>query len=155
MSVKILMCPYYYEHFLQSGVRIIKRAAHFHCECEEKEHQMFVYFCSAHPFGSTVFNHVGSNEEVETSYFCKKKDSHELCEYCINVGYSFNFSARKVCLNDLPDCVSRRFTTLNKHLRSINYDPFFYWDKKNNRVEISLDNPNMPKIPNKTDYNIV
>ena len=60
--------------------------------------------------------------------------------------YSLNFRAHKICLNKLPDFMKPRVKTLNVHLDAINCDPFFYWDKKNNPAEISLDNPKMPKI---------
>ena len=66
--------------------------------------------------------------------------------------YSLNFRAHKICLNKLPDFMKPRVKTLNVHLDAINCDPFFYWDKKNNPAEISLDNPKMPKILPKTDY---
>ena len=72
MPVKILMCPCYKDYFLQSGEAIIKCLAHFHCKCDEKNHQMYVHFCKCHPFGSTVLNHLRSNEETETACFLNK-----------------------------------------------------------------------------------
>lgn len=73
----------------------------------------------------------------------------------ISACYSLNFRAHEICLNKLPDFMRSRVKTLNGHLGSINCNPFFYWDKKNNRVEISLDNPKMPKILAKTGYRLV
>ena len=84
--------------------------------------------------------------------FAKKKDSHELSQMSRSARYSLNFRAHKICLNKLPDFMKARVKTLNVHLDAINCDPFFYWDKKNNPAEISLDNPKMPKILPKSDY---
>ena len=151
MPVKILTCPCTKDYFIQTGVPVIKHLVHFHCKYEEKKHEMFVHFCCGHPFGSTTLNIIDSNGDVNNKCFCGKKKSHELCQMCITILYSLNFRVHKICLEKLPDFMKPRVKTLNEYLGEINCDTFFYWDRKNSRVEISLDNPQMPKITAKTD----
>ena len=47
---------------MQTGVPIVKYLVYFHCRCEEKKHEIFVQFCSSHPFGTTVLNVVDSDD---------------------------------------------------------------------------------------------
>ena len=44
-----------------------------------------------------------------------------------------------------------RVKSFYEYLKHLDCDPFFYFGKDNSRVEISLDNPQMPKITAKTD----
>ena len=71
---------------------------------------------------------------------------------CISIRYSLNFKTRRICLEKLPGSMVPKVKPLNEYLEHTDCDPFCYWDRRNNRVEISLDNPNMPKITAKTDY---
>ena len=71
---------------------------------------------------------------------------------CISIRYSLNYRVHKIFLEKLPGFMKIRVKTLHEYLEQINYDPLFYWDRKNNRVEISLANPKMPKILTRTHY---
>ena len=50
----------------------IKHLIHFHYKCEEKDHELFVHFCSGHPRGTTLLAITGADGFSETKCFYKK-----------------------------------------------------------------------------------
>ena len=77
--------------------------------------------------------------------------ANQLCQYCITIRYSLNFRCHKICFEKLPDFMVPRVKAFDEYLKQIDCDPFFYFDKDSSRVEISLDNPQIPKITARTD----
>ena len=61
---------------------------------------------------------------------------------------SVNFRCHKICVEKLPDCMVPRVKASDEYLKQIDCDPI---DKDSSRVEISLDNLQMPNITVRTD----
>ena len=80
--MKILMCSCYKDYFLESGHPIIKHLIHFHCKREDKDHDVFVHFCGAHPYGATI-PAVVENDIAHKKCFCRIENHNRLREYCI------------------------------------------------------------------------
>ena len=174
MPVKIFMCPCYKDYFKEKGRSYIKHLIDFHCKCKEDDHEIFVHFCSSHPWVSTILSIPDSNGDFQRKCFCRSQHANEICQHCIAVRYSLNFQCHKICIdkpgpfknNSLSDYLKKevpealkindlgeylrtmRVTPLNDYLKELDSDPFFYFE--NNRVEISWDNP-AEKVPKKTD----
>lgn len=151
MPVKILICPWYKDYFKEIEVPILRYFLPFNCKCDEKDHEIFVHFCSSHPYGTTLLNIVQPNDVVKTKCFCKREHANSICQYCIHIRYSLNFSCHKFFLEKLSGFMVSRVKSFSGYLQQWNCDPFFYFDKDKNKISISLDNPLMDKIPSRTD----
>lgn len=108
-----------------------------------------MHFCGSHRYGATILNIIG-NDIVQRKCFCKRETANRLYEFCRQIRYRLNFRCHKICLDKVPDFMLPRVKALSKYLREIDCDPFFHY--KNNRIEISLDNPEMDKIVVETDH---
>ena len=152
MPVKIFMCSCYKDYFKDEGHPYIKHLIHFHCKCEENDHEIFVHFCSMHPWGATILSIIGSNGDVQKKCFHRSQHVNEICQHCIALRYSLNFRCHKICL-DKPDSFknnplgqylkkevpeasrinalgeySRKtgVTPLDDYLKELDLDPFFF-----------------------------
>ena len=54
-------------------------------------------------------------------------------------------------MNRLPDVLIDKVVSLDDYLKKIDCDPFFYLSKNTSITEVSLDNPEKPKMPVRTD----
>ena len=141
MLAKILMCECYKETFDSEGNDCIKKAIHFQCKCKDKHH-MSVLFCKDHPYGSN-FNY----QLVERKCLCANGVLYEVCQFCFNVRYLLNFKYFKIYLR-----FENELVTIRQYFKSIKEcEPFFFYDEGSNYIEISLDNPDEPKISVNTD----
>ena len=130
---------------------------YFHCKCKEDDHEIFVHFCSSHPWGSTILSITDSNGDFQRKCFCRSLLANEICQHCIAVRYSLKFRCHKNCIdkpgsfknNSLSDYLKKevpeaskisdfgeylrmRVTPLNDYLKELDSDPFF-------TLRISLD----------------
>lgn len=108
-----------------------------------------MHFCGSHRYGATILNIIG-NDIVQRKCFCKRETASRLYEFCRQIRYRLNFRCHKICLDKVPDFMLPRVKALSKYLREIDCDPFFHYE--NNRIEISLDNPEMDKIVVEIDH---
>ena len=99
MPVKILMCPCYKDYFKDGGHPYIKHLIHFHCKCKEDDYEIFVHFCSLHPWGTTILSMTDSNGNFQKKCFCRSQHANEICQHCIAVRYSLNFRCHKICID--------------------------------------------------------
>ena len=140
------MCGCYKEKFDSEGNDYIKKAVHFHCKCKDK-HRMYVLFCKDHPYGSN-FNY----QMIERKCLCANSLSHEVCQFCFNVRYLLNFKCFKICMENIPLSHENELVTIRQYFKSMKKcEPFFFYNKGSNYIEISLDNPDEPKSSEGTD----
>ena len=150
MPVKILMCPCNKDYFLEANHSYDKHLIHFHCKREEKQDEIFVHFCRAHPFGITIAYVTDPDDVAEKTCFCERRSVNGICQRCIAISYNLNFKCHKFCLEKVPDFMKPEVKVLDRYLKKLHAVSFFYFE--NNRVEISLDNPEMEKIAAVTDH---
>lgn len=148
--MKILISPCYKDYFLEANHPYNKHLTHSHCKCEEKHDEIFVHFCKSLPFGITITYVTDPDDVVEKKCFCERKRANEICQLCIVIRHTLNFKCHKLCLEKVPDFMRPEVNVLDRYLKELHVEPLFYFE--NNRVEISLDNPEMEKIPVRTDY---
>ena len=74
-----------------------------------------MHFCGPHPYETTISYVADANDVAEKKRFSKKKSATELCQFCIAIKYSLNFTCHKVCLEKLPDFMVPRVKALNKY----------------------------------------
>lgn len=106
----------------------IKHIIHFHCKCDQ-DNEIFVYFCSSHPFGTSmaaVTDHTGS---IQKKYFCYKEHANSFCQYCCSIRYSKSFCCHKLCVEDYEyfrDFLKEhKAVPLNEYLKKLPCEPFF------------------------------
>ena len=88
------MCSCYKDQFKKERNSYIKHIIHFHCKCKEY-HEIFVYFCSEHKFGSkipTIANYTGT---IRDKCYCARVLANEICQFCCQVRYTLNFTCHK------------------------------------------------------------
>lgn len=107
----------------------------------EKDHKIFVHFCSPHPYGTTIPSIV-QNDFVQTKCYCKKELYSIMCKFCIQVRYNLNFRCR-----NLPDFLKLKL--FSDYLKQLDCEPCLYFD--GNLVRTSLDNLEMDKVPSQID----
>ena len=83
---------------------------------------------------------------------CSVLDSHEICGFCHQVKYLFNYKANKFCLKLIPESIYENIVMPFQCFKSMpGCEPFFVWNKDLNRFEIYLDNPFEPYTIKQTD----
>ena len=119
MLAKISMCSCNVGEFHREENEYIKKICHFYCHCRD-EHETFVYTCKAHAFIATRV------EGMDFQHRCEKRDSSQVCDFCIQVKYLLNFRAYKICLKKIPEKFQQHLVSLDKYLEEMNFcEPFF------------------------------
>ena len=121
MVLKILMCCFYKEEFLENVYEYKKKIIHFHCKCGDEHPSHFVLFCKEHSYGADFGLFSPRNESSQ----CKKCHDHQYCTFCSSIGYSLNFKSFKICVDKLLDLFVAKIITLDQYFKRMNCDPFF------------------------------
>ena len=126
------MCRCSAEKFQNEGNEYVRKLCHFNCKYNDS-HIVYILSCEKHPY-------VASNiSEMDPKCKCPSIGALEICNFCRQVRYLFNFRAFKFCLKRI---LQDHVVTTNQHFKRMSgCQPFFDYSKELGRTDIYLDNP--------------
>ena len=122
ISKVIICCCYKGEFFNLPGNVCFMQRTHMKCMCQ-REQFLYVLFCEEHIYGSQF---VSRGFEFEEKCNCTDAGPQEVCNFCFSVRYILNFKCHKLCINNLPEILVDKVVPLDKYLKKIDCDPFFF-----------------------------
>ena len=145
MLAEILMCSCYTQLFHEEGHEYIKKLCHFKCKCNDK-HLVYVLSCKKHPFVAATI------PEMDPKCQCPFIDQQDICNFCYQVRYLFNFRTFKFCLKRIPENFQDHLVTTNQYFKSTpGCQPIFSYRQDFEKIDIFLNNPSENFVIKKTD----
>ena len=112
MLAEMLMCSCYAQQFHEEGDGYFKKLYHFKCKCNNK-HVVYNLSCKKHPFVTAKI------PEMDPKSQCAFIGPQEICNFCRQVIYLFNFRAFKFCQKRISENFQDHVVTTNQYLKSI------------------------------------
>ena len=102
-----------------------------------KPHDFFVILCKKYTFFKSLFG--SGNFKFDCR--CYQLTPMEYCSNCVNIQYLLNFVADKICLSHIPEELKERLVSIEEFLKDIPCEPFFYFYRNEQIIQLSLNSP--------------